>query len=226
MHRRVKQKGNCGNNGSRCPVAQRSAFTLVELLVVVAVIMVLVGITLKVSGAVARRAASAKTLKIIEQVKNALGEYYSAYGAYPPGDKAANGYTSVDYVGPPGYVVKQYPSCGNWFDSTGLVYYLTQMPESPQWTQFTSGVVPNHKEYPPIMNAKYADGTVPTFTNLVQTIWDGWEHKVNYWCPYVYTNSKNQVITNAYQMFRLWSNGPNGVDEGGTNDDIGVQWAE
>jgi len=185
------------------------------LLVVVAVILVLAGITLKVSGIVARRSAYAKTVKIVEQVKHALAEYYSAYGSYPPGDKAANGYSSIEYVVPPQSLVNAYPSASGWHTSTGLVYYLVYFDKTNQWPQFTAGVVPN-SGWQVETNSQYQGGTTPTYTNSVQSIMDGWEQRLNY----------VSSGTNSYQSYQLWSNGPNGVNEQGAGDDIGLQWSE
>lgn len=218
MKRLAQQVSDPGVAASRRPVTRRSSFTLIELLVVVAVIMVLVGITLKVMGMVNRRSASAKTLAIIEQVKHALGEYYSTYGSYPPGDmyNSADHFTSVDYVHPPDSTIASYPSCNNWHSSTGLVYYLKYFDQPPsRWTQFTDGIVPNSSGAI-ATNSQYQGGTTPTYTNTTETIVDGWGNKLRY----------VSSVTNGYQSYSIWSIGPNGIDEGGTNDDIGVQWAE
>ena len=234
MNSLVEQAGECGNGGCSRRVTQRSAFTLIELLVVVAIIMVLVGITLKVSGVVTRRSAYVKTLQVIEQVKSALGEYYSAFGAYPPSDKATprnvdpnpNNCTTVDYVEVPTNMVGLYPSVSNWHVSTGLVYYLAYTTDSKQWAQFMNNPTIITDGQPPFV-AQYSGGYTPTYTNASHAILDGWNNRLRYWCEAgIYTNGNNQVCTNNYQSYRIWSCGPNGVDEGGTNDDIGVQWTE
>lgn len=64
---------------SACSAA---AFTLMELLVVVAIIGILVGITLGVSGYAGRKSASARAVSDIERIKTALEEYRLEYGRY------------------------------------------------------------------------------------------------------------------------------------------------
>jgi general secretion pathway protein G len=61
----------------------KSGFTLVELLVVVAIIGILVGIVLGVSGLANRKSANSKAASDIERLKGALEEYRLATGSYP-----------------------------------------------------------------------------------------------------------------------------------------------
>jgi prepilin-type N-terminal cleavage/methylation domain-containing protein len=63
---------------------RREGFTLVEMLVVVLIIAVLIGLTVKILGGAGRQAAKAHTVAKIERVKNAVEEFYSEYGQYPP----------------------------------------------------------------------------------------------------------------------------------------------
>lgn len=66
----------------RAPGA-RAAFTLVELLVVIAVIGILVGITLPLSRYAIYRSRMARREVMREQIKAALDEYRAVYGEYP-----------------------------------------------------------------------------------------------------------------------------------------------
>jgi len=59
-------------------------FTLIELLIVILIILVLSGILFKLSTLVAYRANVAKATADMENIKNALTEYYAEYGIYPP----------------------------------------------------------------------------------------------------------------------------------------------
>jgi type II secretory pathway pseudopilin PulG len=194
----------------------KRSFTLVELLVVVAVILILFGISLRIMSLVNRKAGVARTTWILEQVKNALGAYYTSYGTYPPGDRAANGYTSVDYV-----IINQFPSagdystCTNWGLSTGLVFYLKYVSDAPRWDHYIT-FVPNGGGGAVITNATYSGGFVPPFTNTVQSIVDAWGTKL------IYVSSG----TDGYQNFKLWSCGPNGTDNSGGGDDLGVTSGE
>lgn len=197
--------------GSR-PTSER-AFTLVELLVVVAIILVLVGITLKVAGLATEKSAKMKTNHIIEQVKNALAEYYTLNGTYPPGDKAAYGHSPVEYVTPPGTIRSKYPTCPDWESSTGLVYYLAYSQGADRWSQYTKGVVPNSWYGIIVDDLTFQGGqAIPAFTNNIESIHDAWDHELHY------TSSS----TNGYQSYRLWSDGPSSS----TNDDIGTTGAE
>lgn len=73
-----------------------SGFTLMELLVVVAIIGILVGIVLGVSGYASRKSATTKARAELERVKTALEEYRIEYGRY---FGPANGDTTALVVG-------------------------------------------------------------------------------------------------------------------------------
>jgi len=60
-----------------------SAFTLIELLIVMVVVTILVGITIPVSKYVSYRARLANQRIYIEKIKSALEDYRAAYGEYP-----------------------------------------------------------------------------------------------------------------------------------------------
>lgn len=61
----------------------RLHFTLVEILVVIAVIAVLMGTVVGVSSYVSRRNADARTLAIVEMLRSGLEQYKEKYGFYP-----------------------------------------------------------------------------------------------------------------------------------------------
>jgi prepilin-type N-terminal cleavage/methylation domain-containing protein len=61
----------------------RRAFTIIEILAVIAVIALLVGITLGVSTAVNRRAAESRTLRELTVLAQALEVYRTRFGDYP-----------------------------------------------------------------------------------------------------------------------------------------------
>ena len=59
-------------------------FTLVEMLVVVLIIAILIGISVKIIGAFKDQNEKAVTKKRIQQLKAAIEAFYSEYGHYPP----------------------------------------------------------------------------------------------------------------------------------------------
>ena len=63
-----------------------NAFTLIEMLVVLGVIIILAGILLKTTTLVINNMAKGKATHDLQQLQNALNEYYKAYGGYPPCD--------------------------------------------------------------------------------------------------------------------------------------------
>lgn len=62
----------------------KKAFTLVELLVVVVVIVTLMTITFKLAGAGGDSTARNVTINRMQRLENCLSGYYAAYGSYPP----------------------------------------------------------------------------------------------------------------------------------------------
>lgn len=75
-----------------------SGFTLVELLVVILIILALSGILFKISSLVGQKGARMKAAGQLQALHNALAEFYSEYGAYPPSPGSPGNYsTSTDY---------------------------------------------------------------------------------------------------------------------------------
>lgn len=61
----------------------RRGFTLIELMIVIAIIGVLIAVTFKLFGAATESKRRAVTTARLQRLENALSGYYSAYGAYP-----------------------------------------------------------------------------------------------------------------------------------------------
>jgi len=61
----------------------KSAFTLVELLTVIAIIAILAGMILGVAGLATRKSDHSRAVADMEKIKNAMEEYRVAYGSYP-----------------------------------------------------------------------------------------------------------------------------------------------
>lgn len=72
----------------------RSRFTLVEILVVLAVIAVLMGAVVGIADFVSRKNGEARTRAVVEMLRSGLEQYKAKYGYYPPTLKIRyNGYT-------------------------------------------------------------------------------------------------------------------------------------
>ena len=62
----------------------KKAFTLVELLVVVVVIVTLMSITFRLAGSGSDSTARNHTINRMQRLENCLSGYYAAFGSYPP----------------------------------------------------------------------------------------------------------------------------------------------
>lgn len=61
----------------------RAAFTLIELMTVIAIIAILASLVFGVAGYAMRKASESRALADIERIKNALEEYRVEFGRYP-----------------------------------------------------------------------------------------------------------------------------------------------
>lgn len=184
---------------------RRGSFTLIELLVVVAIILVLLGMSLRVMSIINRKTTTAKTIWILEQVKNALGAYYSTYGSYPP--VSLVGY---EYERTPMATLPALPPSMYW--KTGMVYYIysdaKHNPEAAPWQHYLKDIgYFGMAEYSQRIGAAWI-----FWSNNTHSIVDAWDRGIYY-----------RADPPDYQRYLLWSAGPNGADEGGGGDDIGVQ---
>lgn len=190
-----------------CPSlrSRGSAFTLIELLVVVAVILVLMGISLKMMSVVSAKTGTARTLYVLEQTRNALDAYYSTMGVYP--NTTAIQYDRLKDVGSYTFDIKPFVK-----EVLGLSYYLgfEPHPRAASWQKFAMNVNPavivgvgSHTN-PPVFDGANKIIT----TNIVNSILDAWGREV------VYTPSTN------CDGYTLYSKGLDG--QAGTVDDIGI----
>ncbi len=62
---------------------RRGGFTLIEMMVVIMVMAVLGSIVFGITGYASRKAAAARAMAGIQQIKNALESYRLDYGGYP-----------------------------------------------------------------------------------------------------------------------------------------------
>jgi len=83
---------------------RRRAFTLIELMVVVLVIMILSAILFRLTALVQDRTARAQVVYQLQQIQNALNEFYAEYGHYPPVNFVAYEYEAQRYWTQPDYM--------------------------------------------------------------------------------------------------------------------------
>ena len=209
--------------------SRKGGFTLVELLVVITIILVLVGISLKIMGSVGNRITRARTLWELEQVKNALAAYYSANGFYPPSDKwnRNSWYASSKFFTENGLkplcetdgiifdesIRRSYPDASDPYTSMGLAYYLYTDPQASKWTNYLAGIM-SLQTFSATNTSDRSGPTPATLYNQFARCFDEWRNSVHYEC----------FSNNNYQQFRLWSSGADGLTN--TPDDVGVGWQD
>ena len=201
----MKAQGAKTRSGCSTSSSYRRAFTLIELLVVVAVILVLMGISLKMMSVVSTKTGKARTLYVLEQTRNALDSYYSTMGVYP--NTTAIKYDRLKEIGSYTFDIKSYVK-----EELGLTYYLGYEihPRAASWQKFVMNVNPavivgvgSHTN-PPVF---YGANKFIT-TNTVDSIRDAWGRDV------VYTPNTN---CDGYTLYSMGMDG-----QAGTVDDIGI----
>ena len=188
------------------PLASRrslASFTLIELLVVVAVILILFGISLKMMNVVGRKTATAKTLYVLEQTRNALDAYYTTIGSYP-------NTTDIIYDHCVGNSPAGFDISGQIKETLGLTYYLGYEPNdrADSWQKFAKTVIGGAGSHtnPPVTKVGF-DSVLST--NSVESIKDGWGKDI------VYVPNPN------CDGYIVYSAGPDG-NANTTVDNIGI----
>ncbi len=64
----------------------RKSFTLIEMLVVILIIIIMVGIIFRIMPLVLNKISRARANYELQQLQNALTEYFNEYGSFPPVD--------------------------------------------------------------------------------------------------------------------------------------------
>ena len=90
----------------------QAAFTLVELLVIISIIVLLIGILVPALTSFQRNALRAKSFAIVNIIDGACKYYYDDFGDYPP-SHIDNG------------VYQNWPDSGNWYGGQLIVLFLT-----------------------------------------------------------------------------------------------------
>lgn len=201
----------------------RNAFTLIEMLVVVAIIAILFGLSLAAYSGVNSRARISATQTTIETMKQALESYSNDFGDYPPSNPKRAGLTGN----------------GSNDGIECLVRCLTTTKKNGPYGEslFQDKQLENIDNDTTTKNGPSSSYSVPTLHELV----DAWGQ------PFIYLHNKDykkghfvtlitdkgtersavkgakSEKTGQYQSltsFQIWSVGPNGKNENGGGDDI------
>ena len=205
-------------------------FSMIEMLVVIVIILILSGMVLKVMTLVFGSTGSAKASGDIMKLENALAEYYSEYGQYPPGvgDPQAN--VEYEYEN----TNTQTMLAGRYFDNHpgeigyryGLVSHLWLRDRGGQertysedtsrdrankqnWAHFLDGVNVQTSAKLSIITVVEDSGSGSSeevCSNSVAKISDPWGSTYYYICK------------PPYYSFEVWSSGADGIN--GNDDDI------
>lgn len=203
------------------------AFTLIELLVVMAIISILAGLTMAAIGGVRKNAQINAVKTQIKNLAQALTNYQTVYGEFPPTDYAlvAGGVASGDNAGiesvvqclttslkgGPFYEFKDV-ELGNVDADVRTGNPSTSMIVNPQMYEFLD-FWGNPLVY--IRSTEYALVAAGSYTT----------YKDNAGRPFTIIPATSGSTGN-YQgtyTFQIWSIGPNGINENGQGDDV-VSW--
>ena len=92
----ISANTNMNQNPNTQQPARRRAFTLVELLIVIAIIGVLAAFTVVAVSTIKKKQTISTAQKELAQIESALEDYKAKYGVYPP----ANQHPPGDYAAP------------------------------------------------------------------------------------------------------------------------------
>ena len=131
-----------------------SAFTIVELLIVIVVIAILAAITIMAYNGIQSRARDSQRAQDIQTIAKALELYYIDKGEYPngtnytPGSTAINGSWSTT-------------ADGSWSNlATVLKPYISSLPTSPGANSATPAINGgNHYDYVGVSNTNYCNSS-------------------------------------------------------------------
>jgi prepilin-type N-terminal cleavage/methylation domain-containing protein len=184
----------------------RSGFTLVEILVVVAIILLLSGMLFKVGSMLSDRANRAQALAELQQIANALEEYFANYGMYPPTQGMRYVYEAHSMQPPAMVQSADYNADGlSW----GLASFLFSRgidddrrdPTSEHVKQRWQHYVADLQSSGAIMRSNVYPGVVLVYSNAMKTIKDPWGRDYQY---------ATQV---PYLSYRLWTSVPNSSEQ-------------
>lgn len=167
-----------------------AAFTLVELLVVMTIIVILASISFKAASVMNERAAVARTSERLAQISACLAEYYAEFGQYPGAERVE--YTEWNEGTKPSdweAKVKEKRQSDEDFasdDDDGLLYYFRNVMNENSWKKFKDNVGLDSWV---VGSTEFISGDV-AFSNKFYTLRDGWGQYFNYKCYEPYTSYK------------------------------------
>ena len=224
----------------------RNSFTLIEMLVVIAIIGILSGIVFKMFSMVTRRGEVAQAMQEMQAIAGALTEFYAEYGQYPPVSGMTYEFENTGKQHPV-FCNTFLPQNPDWagntlFDYSGLISWLwprvpgggsdwplmpgssIQHTENVQWIGDTGRDLAAKRRWARFLaDITLTAGESPKVPNMVSS-GEGVGDVVNW--PYTNdTLSLNDPWGSSYQYeslppyldFKLWSLGP---DSGDPSDDI------
>ena len=209
----------------------KRGFTLIELLIVIAVIVILMGIAIAVSGPLMAKAENNACASMIQKILGACEKFKTDFGAYP-GELSALKTRNTARQAP-----RWADGAPNDIDNNLGNYLFTRFKtidtgdnDEIDLDTVASGALKTKKTDPGTWHGEYLDNgdIAESFikgskTDLVYTILDYWQEKpLVYWLRYKNGNSGNTGSTGADALKKkltpeLWSIGSDG--HCGPNDD-------
>lgn len=234
---------------------KKKAFTMIEMMVVIAVIGIVAGMVFKVFSVAVRNANKAKTIQILQVFAHLVNEYKAEYGICPPVQpiKTAGGaYTPVPYgTGgiQPSYMIYENVSVTEEYFASSIPY-LSSGFGNPTAPPRVYGLLAYFEPNPPfgLRNDRFHEGDDwrqdnerdAAFKKRVWAIWEkirptwgwnagGFEATAGSGVPLRVNKPRvldgwgsiiNYESLPPHSSYRLWSNGPDGNNDNGGNDDI------
>jgi prepilin-type N-terminal cleavage/methylation domain-containing protein len=202
--------------------ARERGFTLVEILVVIAIIAVLSGIAIPVLSSVKTRQKATATKMLIERLKGAIEHYSDDFGDYPPSSPKLAGL----------------PATGTDDGIKTLVRCLSTKKKSGPYFQFEDDVLKKDDSGRQVSGnptdsyfaTKDLFECVDAFGNALIYLHNAdykTGQKVELGTETVQVSGVRSKKTNQYHdltKFQLWSAGANGKNDQGDDDDV-VSWS-
>ena len=193
-------------------------FTLVELLVVVAVILLLAGMLFRIGNLVSDRAQRARAISDMQAIANALEEYYAAHGIYPPTRGMRYTYPDPGLQPPQMRDNDDVNADGFQYGLASYLYFRGEHdPARDQSDRDQSDEAIKNRWQSYLAELSLARGAVPrsnvltdvtlVYSNLTMTVVNPWGGSYNY------------ESTRPYLSYRLWTGVP------GSDEDLSVSSA-